>query len=159
MRLEDRRSDEWGERLGIPAALRPLVAALQRFRAATAIETMDLWLQLDLSMPQFAALHAIWRSGRMSGRELAGQLRVSPAAVVKVCDRLESRGYIERVRDRADRRVQWLQLTDDGAAVFQRFVHVTRQHLAPALGSLPPSDQASLARILNELAAAIEHRR
>ena len=146
----------FGARLGIPVELRPLAAALQRFTAATAIQSMELWLQLDLTMPQFAALHVIWRVGPISGRELAGHLGVSPAAVVKLCDRLEARGYIERVRDTNDRRVQWLQISRDGATVFQRLVALKREQLRPALKGLPPDDRDKLASILNTLADQIE---
>ena len=148
--------DVFAERLRIPLELRPLVAALQRFTAATAAQSMELWLQLDLSVPQFAALNLIWRMGPMSGRQLAGHLGVSPAAVVKVCDRLEARGYVERVRDTADRRVQWFQLTTAGAAIFKRLVALKRKQLAPALRGLPPNDRDGLTRVLNHLADQIE---
>jgi DNA-binding MarR family transcriptional regulator len=117
---------------------------------------MELWLQLDLTMPQFAALHVIWQGGPLSGRQLAEHLGVSAPAVVKVCDRLEARGYIERIRDKIDRRVQWFQLTPAGAAIFQQLVAINREHLARALGDLSPGDRASLTRILNELAGWIE---
>ena len=122
----------------------------------TTVESMELWLQLDLTMPQFATLHIIWRFGPLSGRQLADQLGVSAPAVVKVCDRLEARGYIERIRDKADRRVQRFHLTASGAAVFQKLVATQREHLGPAVRSLSPRDRASLTRILNELAARIE---
>jgi DNA-binding MarR family transcriptional regulator len=156
MRASAREGVGFADRLGIPTELRPLVAAIQRFRAATAMESMELWLQLDLTMPQFAALHRIWRLGPLSGRQLAEQLGVSAPAVVKLCDRLEARGYIERIRDKIDRRVQWFQLTTAGAAVFQQLVAMHREHLAPALKALSPGDQARLTRMLNELAGSIE---
>jgi MarR family transcriptional regulator, organic hydroperoxide resistance regulator len=156
MHKRAREGEGFSDGLGIPTELRPLVAALQRFRAATAVEAMELWLQLDLTMPQFAALHVIWQRGPLSGRQLAEQLGVSAPAVVKVCDRFEARGYIERVRDKVDRRVQWFQLTASGTAIFQQLVALNREHLAPALKGLSPGDRASLTRILNELAGCIE---
>jgi DNA-binding MarR family transcriptional regulator len=154
-----RRSEDTGEiadRLGTPVEMRAVVAALQRFRAATTVQSMDLWLQLDLTMPQFAALYTIWRRGPLSGRQLAEQLAISAPAVVKVCDRLEARGLLARVRDQSDRRVQWLKLTASGADVFTRFVATTREHMLPALNRLSARDRASLTRILNGLAESIE---
>lgn len=73
---------------------------------------------------------------------------------MKLCDRLESRGFIERVRDRTDRRVQGLQLTASGAAIFQQ--QVTREHMTPALKGLSARDRASLTRTLNDLAGSID---
>jgi len=157
MRARARRDeDDFADRLGTPVEVRPLVGAIQRFRAASAIQTMELWLQLDLSMPQFAALHAIWRDGPLSGRQLADRLGISAPAVVKMCDRLEARGLIERIRDNGDRRVQWLRLTRRGAEVFEHLVLLTRAHMLPALKRISARDRASLTRILNNLAESIE---
>src|SRR5579859_1396017 len=147
---------DFAESLGIPVEVRALVAALQRFRAAATIQSMELWLQLDLTMPQFATLHTIWRRGPLSGRQLADQLGISAPAVVKVCDRLEARRLIERIRDDRDRRVQWLQLTASGAEVFTHLVAITREHMLPALNRLSARDRGSLTRILNDLADVIE---
>ena len=156
MRTRAREGEGFADRVGIPTELRPVVVALQRFRAATAVDFMELWLRLDLTMPQFSALHVIWQRGPISGRQLAQQLGVSAPAVVKLCDRLEARGYIERSRDKIDRRLQWFQLTASGAGVFQQLVAINREHLAPALRDLSPGDRVSLTRILNELAGYIE---
>jgi len=156
MRKRAREGEGFAARVGIPTELRPLVGALQRFRAAAAVDLMELWLRLDLTMPQFSALHVIWQRGPLSGRQLARQLGVSAPAVVKLCDRLEARGYVERSRDKIDRRLQWFQLTASGAGVFQQLVAINRERLAPALKGLSPRDRASLTRILNELAGSIE---
>jgi DNA-binding MarR family transcriptional regulator len=157
MQMRPRREhDDLADRLGVPTEVRPLVGAIQRFRAATAVQTMELWLRLDLTIPQFAALHSIWRLGSVNGRQLADQLGISAPAVVKVCDRLEARGLIERVRDHRDRRVQWLQLTASGANVFTQLVAMTREHMLPALKRLSARDRASLTRLLNALADSIE---
>jgi DNA-binding MarR family transcriptional regulator len=145
-------------RIGVPAELEPVVAALVRLRAAQAAESMELWLHLDLTVPQFTALHVIWRLERVSGRQLAGELGVTPASVVKVCDRLVARGYVQRVRDTSDRRVWWFQLTLRGAALFERMVAVNRERMQPALQGLSASDRESLARILNALADAVRSR-
>jgi DNA-binding MarR family transcriptional regulator len=118
---------------------------------------MELWLQLDLTMPQFAALHAVWRRGPISGRQLAEQLGVTPPAIVKVASRLEARGYIERLQDTRDRRVQRFRLTASGMAVLEKVIAVNREHLAPALNRLSSEDRTALAKILNELAHAIKH--
>jgi DNA-binding MarR family transcriptional regulator len=145
-------SDQFG-----PEELRPVVSAIQHFLIATTRRSMDMWLQLDLTMPQFAALQVIWRQGPLSGRQLADHLGVSQPAVVKVCDRLEARDLIERVRDNLDRRVQWLQLTAAGRAALRKFVTLRREDLGPALKRLSPQDKATLTRVLDELADSIEN--
>ena len=156
--MSTREISSFPERIRVPAELEPLVAALQRFQAAMATQSMELWLQIDLTMPQFTALHVIWRLERVSSRQLADELGVTPASVVKVCDRLVARGYVERVRDTSDRRVWWFQLTTSGEALFERLVAVNRERMQPAVQGLSASDRESLTRILNALADAVRSR-
>jgi len=132
-----------------------LVTAVQRVRDSLAEEMVEFWLQVRVTTSQFHALHAIRRHGRVSGRQLACALGVSPAAVVALCDRLEQQGYVARVRDPADRRVCWVELTGAGEAVFDGLVSIGRSHLAPALARLSAGDRESLTRGLNALADAL----
>jgi DNA-binding MarR family transcriptional regulator len=140
-----------------PSCAQPdeLVTAVQRVRDSLAEELVEFWLQVRVTTSQFHALHAIRRHGRVSGRQLACALGVSPAAVVALCDRLEQQGYIARVREAADRRVCWFELTGAGEAVFEGLISVGRSHLAPALARLSTGDRESLTRGLNALADAL----
>jgi len=117
---------------------------------------MDFWLRLDLTMPQFQALRVVWMRERVSGRQLARELRVTPGAVVALCDRLQAQGYLERVRDLEDRRIWWFQLTPAGNEIFHTFIGLARSRIAPALDSLSADDRESLARIMNSLVDALE---
>src|SRR5215470_3549619 len=145
-----------GARFQVPQHLRPAAFALQRFHAAFAVQAMDFWLRLDLTMPQFQALRVVWMRERVSGRQLARELRVTPGAVVALCDRLQAQGYVERVRDLEDRRIWWFQLTPAGNEIFHTFIGLARSRIAPALDSLSADDRESLARIMNSLVDALE---
>ena len=83
---------------------------------------------------------------------------MTPASVVKVCDRLQARGYVEQVRDMGDRRVLWFQLTKTGPELFEGLVALNRGGCGPVRRRLQASDPDTLARILNELAETIEAR-
>ena len=139
----------------LPPELEPVLTAMQRVRSAIGPEMMEVFLQLDLTMAQFQALHVVWRLGRVSGRQLARELRVTPAAVVPLCDRLEEQGYIQRTRDSSDRRVWWSELTPAGEDIFERVTAVPRGRIGPALSRLSADDRQHLARILNRLADAL----
>jgi DNA-binding MarR family transcriptional regulator len=62
------------------------------------------------------------------------------------CDRLEQQGYVARVRDLANRRVCWVELSGAGEAVFEGLISIGRSRLVPALARLSTSDRESLAR-------------
>lgn len=141
---------EGGERL------EPVISALLRLRRAAFDRPAPEWIGLNLTLPQIHVLQAIRAHGRLSGRGLAAELGVSPAAVVALCDRLEQRGYLERVRDEADRRIWWLGLTPAGAQVLDGFTEPRRARIARALLRLGDDELLALAATLSTLADAVE---
>jgi MarR family transcriptional regulator, organic hydroperoxide resistance regulator len=133
-----------------------LVAAVERIRTVLVTHLAPRWLELNLTMAQVHVLHAVRRLGRASGRQLAAELGVSPAAVVPVCDRLAQQGWIERVRDEHDRRILWLQLTPSGLELVDGFAGSGKARLTSALRKMAEEDRASLVRSLEALATALE---
>lgn len=61
-----------------------------------------------------SVLGALAHADGLSQRELAGRVGLTPATLTPVLDALEQEGRIGRERDRSDRRVVRLTITDDG---------------------------------------------
>jgi DNA-binding MarR family transcriptional regulator len=136
--------------------LQQVVAAVERIRAVMATHLAPRWLELNITMAQLHVLHAVRRRGRVSGRQLAAELGVSPAAVVPVCDRLAQQGWIERSRDESDRRINWLQLTPSGLELVDGFAGRGKARITGALLRMPDDERAALVRSLDALATALE---
>jgi MarR family 2-MHQ and catechol resistance regulon transcriptional repressor len=142
-----------------PGALAPAAAALKRLISALSADMMEAFSHLNVTIPQVRVLHVIRKEERVSGRQLARELKVSPGAVVQLCDRLQEQGYVERVPDTDDRRVTWFQLTPSARALFEEVLAIRRSRLVPALGRLSASDVETLSRILSEMADVVESER
>lgn len=111
----------------------------------------------DLTMAQFRALATLRRfGGKLSGRELAGKLGVTPGTLVPLMDRVEQMDYLRRVPDHSDRRVTWLELTPKGMHLFDRMWMVGAVKVAKAVSRLSPDDRATLKRLLNQIADEME---
>jgi DNA-binding MarR family transcriptional regulator len=130
-------------------------AALQRLMTAFAAHSMQTLLELELTVPQFRALQIIWKHGSINGRDLARELGVTPAAVVLVCDQLQKRDYIERVRDDKDRRVWYFRLTPATVSTLQGLTRQVRSRLGPVLAKLSAEDREYLTRMLHTFADAL----
>ena len=76
---------------------------------------LDIQAEYGLKPPQFFALYALDEPKPMSS--IADTLRCDRSAVTWITDRLEERGYVERLADARDRRVKLLALTDEGRRV------------------------------------------
>jgi DNA-binding MarR family transcriptional regulator len=137
-------------------ALEPLMAAFRRFRSTMFGGNLEFFVRYNLTIAQCRALFAIGQAGRLSGRQLARELRVSPAAVVPLCDRLERDGYVSRVPDTVDRRVTWFELTATGRELLEEIPWVGPSRMTRALAHLSVSDREALIRVLSSLADALE---
>jgi len=72
--------------------------------------------------------------GRATHTELARRCMITPATLTGIVSTLEKAGYVRRERDKADRRVVWLLLTDEGHARARRIA----ARLADAHSGLVP---------------------
>jgi DNA-binding MarR family transcriptional regulator len=84
--------------------------------------------------------------------DLADMLGVAKSAITKTVDRLEDRGWLERVRDDEDRRGVRAVVTPGGMAVFRRAQPVfTEAVTSVLLARLDARELRQLQRILRKL--------
>jgi DNA-binding MarR family transcriptional regulator len=125
-----------------------LARAHHRFRERADAELAPL----DLQVRHFGALTAL-AGGVPSQRELAGRLGVSGPVVVEMVDALEARGFVERRRKAADRRLNALHVTPEGRDVLQRateLITAANHDLTQPIGEQGDRElRALLLRILN----------
>ena len=69
---------------------------------------------LGMTYPQLGALMALVRKDNITQRELAELLETDTTTAMVLCDSLQKKGWLIRKRDRTDRRVNRLVLTDAG---------------------------------------------
>jgi DNA-binding MarR family transcriptional regulator len=108
--------------------------------------------ELGLTPSDAGTLRLIGRSPGLSQRTLADRLGAVPSRVVPLLDSLESRGLVERVRSRTDRRNYELHLTDAGRNLLGRLRAAAEEHEKQLLGSLTEGQCAELAGLLQIVA-------
>ncbi|SDM88967.1 DNA-binding transcriptional regulator, MarR family [Methylobacterium phyllostachyos] len=99
-----------------------------------------LLAELGLTYPQYLVMLALWQDSAMAGTDLAARLEVGPSAVTPLVDRLESAGFVTRVRA-ADRRVVMVAPTAAGLALEEKAVKAQRAVVRrTGLGARPLAD-------------------
>jgi DNA-binding MarR family transcriptional regulator len=129
-----------------------LMPRFQRWAATTVQANRD---GQDLSLRQLAVIYLI-REGVVFPSELARQLRISPAVVTGLLDRLAQRGYVQRVADASDRRRLRLALTDAGLAASVTVEHLLSRDVAEYLSHVPAADLESVGRALDLLERVVD---
>jgi DNA-binding MarR family transcriptional regulator len=69
---------------------------------------------LNMTYPQLGALMALVRKDGITQKELAALLETDTTTVMVLCDSLQKKGWLIRKRDKTDRRVNRLVLTETG---------------------------------------------
>ena len=106
---------------------------------------------LALSHKQVGLLAVVDAGVATSQRAIATQLHVAPSLVVTLVDQLTRSGAVRRTRSQSDRRVQTIEITDEGRRLLKAATAVASRLDADLRTPLSPDDQQALDRLLPSL--------
>jgi DNA-binding MarR family transcriptional regulator len=78
--------------------------------------------RLNMTYPQLGALMTLIRKDDITQSQLAELLETDNTTAMVLCDSLEKRGWLVRTRDKTDRRVNRLSLTDSGRNIYTQAI-------------------------------------
>lgn len=105
---------------------------------------------------QFVVLKKIGDKGRLTVSEVAEDLCVSLSAITALVDRLYKAGFVVRNRDEKDRRLVWLELTQEGYEILALCQQSRKKIVEKYFGQLPEKDIESLVVIYEKLLAIMK---
>src|ERR1700757_2649446 len=73
--------------------------------------------RLGLTYPQYLTMLILWEGDDVTVKDIAARLNLDSATVTPLLKRLESQGFIERVRGTEDERLVFIRLTKSGVAL------------------------------------------
>jgi MarR family transcriptional regulator for hemolysin len=88
--------------------------------------------------------------------EMAAAMGISGATLTHHLNALERQGLVRRWREDGNRRVQRVELTDEGIALFDRLRVIAVRHDERLRSNLTDEETATLAELLGKLRAAVE---
>ena len=87
---------------------------------------------------------------------LAEELGITGATLTHHLNALERKGLVRRWREESNRRVQRVELTDDGVVLFNRLREVARRHDQMLRSGLSDDEVEQLGALLERLEAGIQ---
>ncbi len=109
---------------------------------------------------QWAVLGALSRPSVRAGmtvKDLIGFLQLSRQNLTAVLDRLETRGWIARVRDPGDGRNRLIRLSPEGARFWAEMQAPIERFYATALDGFSEADMVQLYRLLDRLTTGLQN--
>ncbi|MBC3844433.1 MarR family transcriptional regulator [Streptacidiphilus sp. 4-A2] len=148
----------------MPAALPPqdpttvnemVASVLTASRVLVAISARSLAAVEDtLTVPQFRMLVVLDTNGATSLSRLAEQLAVNPSTAMRMVDRLNAAGMVERTPDPEDRRVVRLVATEAGRRVVHAVTERRQAEITRIVAAMPPEHRSAMVRALQAFADA-----
>ena len=117
----------------------------------------QLFEAIGLHRGQPQVLLALWEQEGLTQTELAGRLKITPATVTKMLQRMEKAGFIQREPDAGDRRVSRVHLTPTGRAVRRGVEAVWKTMEAETFASFTQPERALLRRFLVRMLENLQH--
>jgi DNA-binding MarR family transcriptional regulator len=117
-------------------AISEIMQSLRRIFKAVQQYSEEVLKEFGVTGPQLWALRTIYIEGQVSMGELSQRMYLHISTVSGVVDRLEEKGYVERVRGDSDRRVVKISLTKAGKRLVQRGPEAAQGKLLHGLESL-----------------------
>ncbi len=133
-----------------------IIEAQRRMKRVMRDPTLDSWVKLNLTIAQLKSLFYISRHGKVNSSGLASGIRVTPANVTGIVDRLVEQGLLTRTADADDRRVSWLTVTDKGKTLINDLREGRAQEMRRILDKLTEVELATVAHGFQLVAGAAE---
>jgi MarR family transcriptional regulator, 2-MHQ and catechol-resistance regulon repressor len=112
--------------------------------------------EAGLTMTQFGVLEAILHLGPLGQRDLSQKVLTSPGNMTDLIDKLEDRGLVRRVRQKADRRAVRVELTVKGRALIEPLFAAHGHDIDAAMAGLDAAELRQLGVLLRKLGLAAE---
>jgi len=109
--------------------------------------------ELNLTLAQCKVLCYLQRNEGSSQVELAYLTDTDPMTLVRILDRMERDGLIERQPDPADRRARRLYLQEAALPVLKEIWRVSDRARAACFARMPVADRAQLIDLLQQMRA------
>jgi MarR family transcriptional regulator, transcriptional regulator for hemolysin len=107
--------------------------------------------ELSLTLPQCKALFLLSRNEGISQKRLAELSEIEPMTLVRILDRMESDGWVERRPDPNDRRARTLYVTAGATPILQQIDKLSAQMRTEALSGLSGEQRNQLMSLLEQV--------
>jgi len=121
------------------------VSRLHHTRAHALLEALGLY------RGQPPVLHALWDQDGLTHAELAERLRVTPATMTRMIQRMDKTGFVTRKPDAQDQRVSRAYLTKSGRAIRDKVQQVWQTMEQETFAGLTSSERATLRQYLTTM--------
>lgn len=133
-----------------------LYIVLSRAHKAINEVTNQFFQENGLNPTEFAVLELLFHKGRQPLQQIGNKILLASGSITYVIDKLEKRGYLQRVSCPSDRRVTFADITDEGTQFMQQIFPEHEQNLHELVSVLTPEEKDVAIELLKKLGLSIK---
>ncbi|MFB7139701.1 MarR family winged helix-turn-helix transcriptional regulator [Gottfriedia sp. NPDC056225] len=104
-----------------------------------------------LTPPKYLLLYLIYKNQKLSASDLGKQMGLSSGSITTAVNKLVSNHLLTRKRDIRDRRVTWLELTDEGKQIIEDMFNIRQELWLTLFEKLSKDERDQFHLLLNKL--------
>ncbi|MBC7472794.1 MAG: MarR family transcriptional regulator [Candidatus Sericytochromatia bacterium] len=118
-------------------------------------KTVDQIRTFNLTEPQFGVIECLGHLGTLPIGDLSSKMLMSCGNATVIIDNLEKENLVERIREKSDRRVIKIALTEKGNDLFNKIFLEHAEYVAKLASVLTESEQQMLSILLKKLGHSV----
>jgi DNA-binding MarR family transcriptional regulator len=111
---------------------------------------------LQITFPQFGVLLRLSFQDNVTQKELSDIMDTDTTTIMVICDSLQKKGFLKRMKDPSDRRVNRLILTEEGKNIVSKAYPLMMKRYEFFVNSISQKELDTITPILEKLYVAIK---
>lgn len=83
--------------------------------------------EIDLTYPQYITMMIMWEYKKLPFKEISSKLKMKTGTLTPILNKLESNGYLEKVKDENDDRKIYIVVTEKGLEIESKAKDIPRR--------------------------------
>jgi DNA-binding MarR family transcriptional regulator len=129
-----------------------VLISLRQIIRATDLQSKRVMKACGLTIPQVMVLKAIETLGDVTVKRISDHVSLSQATVTIILNRMEDKGFIERVRSAKDRRIVNARMTDSGQTMLNSAPPLLHEEFIRQFEALPKAQMQTILDSLQQVA-------
>ncbi len=153
---EHQNSGHLREDVEVDLQIKEIIQLIRKLVRARELYTKELIKKYQLSASQLHCLLVLNEMGPIPPSKIAQHIMVNSSTVTGVIDRLEHKGFLERVRNTKDRRVITITLTEKGKELANNAPLPIQERMINGIKELTPQERTRIIESLRTLTEMVE---
>jgi DNA-binding MarR family transcriptional regulator len=133
-----------------------LLIALRQVIRAIGLRSRQLNKEAGLTGPQLIVMQNIGKTPGIMVKQIADNIKLSPATVTSILDRLELKSLVQRIRSTEDKRKVGVFLTDTGKQMLAQAPLPLQEHFVNRFAQLAQWEQSQMVATMQRIASMMD---